>query len=389
MTTTHLIDTTREASRAFVRLASNADEIWVASAWASDQTDVAKALWKARSRIAHLVVGLDFYQTEPAFLKRFRPYARVHQSADGVFHPKLYLFRRGKSFDCLVGSSNFTRGGFGANTETNVVLGGTTAERFFHTVRERIEEFADRGRRLSERELEHYTKAHAARRRDARRLREYRPLRLNAKGIGLDVPWDAYVARLLKRGNRHTIYPTLKSLGYIGVINEVQAIFKKKKRLSAMTIEERRHVAGLEGEYKYFGSMVGAGYFKNHILSHPERLDRALDHIPSGRVSITYEQFEAFRRALPKKGMGKPAVGSRLLAMKRPDRFMCVDSANRTKLSQVFGLSQGGLNTYDGYWELLQLLWGCAWCKSPRPSGKHRQAWDARVALVDAFYYDP
>ena len=92
MSATKLIDTTHDASRLFARLASTAEEIWVAAAWASDGTDVARALWRARSRISRLVVGLDFYQTDPAFLKRFRSYARVNQRAYGVFHPKLYLW---------------------------------------------------------------------------------------------------------------------------------------------------------------------------------------------------------------------------------------------------------------------------------------------------------
>ena len=104
---------------------------------------------------------------------------------------------------------------------------------------------------------------------------------------------------------------------------------------------------------------------------------------------VTRRQFDAFKAALPSKGMGTPAVGSRLLAMKRPDFFLCISARNRRNLSQAFGLSEARLNTYDGYWELVELLHRCAWCGAPRPKMKHRQIWDARVALVDAFYYDP
>ncbi len=63
MTNTKLIESAKDASRLFLRLAASADEIWVVTAWASDGTDVARSLWKARDRVARLVVGLDFHQT--------------------------------------------------------------------------------------------------------------------------------------------------------------------------------------------------------------------------------------------------------------------------------------------------------------------------------------
>lgn len=40
---------------------------------------------------------------------------------DGVFHPKVYLFKNTKNDWCvLTGSSNFTSGGFDVNEEVNV-----------------------------------------------------------------------------------------------------------------------------------------------------------------------------------------------------------------------------------------------------------------------------
>jgi len=75
--------------------------------------------------------------------------------------------------------------------------------------------------------------------------------------------------------------------------------------------------------------------------------------------------------------------------MKRPDVFLCLDSANRVGLGRSFGLPPARLYTYDGYWELMELLWRCPWYRAPRPKGRHRPIWEARVALVDAFFYEP
>ena len=75
--------------------------------------------------------------------------------------------------------------------------------------------------------------------------------------------------------------------------------------------------------------------------------------------------------------------------MKRPDAFLGVNSANVRKLSDGVGFAQSALKTFDGYWELHEVLWRCPWHRAKRPSGIDGRLWDARVALIDAFYYVP
>src|ERR1035438_1960853 len=60
-----------------------------------------------------MVVGLDFYTTSPAFLESFLSVIRIGKGLQGgTFHPKLYLFEIADRFGCVMGSSNFTRGGW-------------------------------------------------------------------------------------------------------------------------------------------------------------------------------------------------------------------------------------------------------------------------------------
>lgn len=109
---------------------------------------------------------------------------------------------------------------------------------------------------------------------------------------------------------------------------------------------------------------------------------------PAKPTNVTEEHFRAFVQAITRThGLGRPAVGSRLLAMKRPDVLLCLDSKNRVGLAECFGFTLTGLNSYDGYWELMTEIWKCPWYKSPRPTGRYRPLWDARVAMVDAFVY--
>jgi hypothetical protein len=191
------------------------------------------------------------------------------------------------------------------------------------------------------------------------------------------------------KGKGHRIYPRGSDLGYVGVITEVQTFFRRRHQLARMSVEQLQKVAGLVSPYGYFGAMRGAGLFVHYVLKQPSRLDAALDHIPAERSLVTRRHFDAFVRSITRtKGLGRPAVGSRLLAMKRPDTFLCLDSANRLGLAESFGFTRGELYTYEGYWRLHEALWKCPWFKSRRPVGRERAIWHARVALVDAFFYD-
>jgi hypothetical protein len=66
-----------------------------------------------------------------------------------------------------------------------------------------------------------------------------------------------------------------------------------------------------------------------------------LDHIPADGY-VSEEQFINFKRHFDLAFQGKAhqggvATASRLLAMKRPDMFVCVNNANRKGNCKAFG----------------------------------------------------
>src|SRR5260370_21502682 len=100
-----------------------------------------ECLEKARSKISTMVVGLDFYTTSPSFLESFLSVIRIGKALQGgTFHPKLYLLELAERFGCIMGSSNFTRGGFGDNAELNICIEGKKSDAFFRQVEVFIEE---------------------------------------------------------------------------------------------------------------------------------------------------------------------------------------------------------------------------------------------------------
>ena len=164
-------------------------------------------------------------------------------------------------------------------------------------------------------------------------------------------------------------------------------LFAKYGRLAKMSDTDRQFIGGTIKAGGSFGSMKGAGYFKERLNTAAASLDAALDHIPrDGAVSKGV--FDAFAANYRWKGSGVWNA-SRLLAMKRPDILLCVDSKNRAGIAKAFGVSASSLQTFEGYWDLMQRIWRCPWNRAPRPRrALDRRVWDARVALLDSVYCD-
>ncbi|MCI0541092.1 MAG: phospholipase D family protein [Verrucomicrobiales bacterium] len=106
---------TAEMSRELVRLIEECSSCQVAVAWASIGFTAFDLLLKHSAKVARMIVGTHFYQTNPQFIEAFykHPNVRFIMRSDGVFHPKVYLFLKAPGqWECLIGSPNFTQGGF-------------------------------------------------------------------------------------------------------------------------------------------------------------------------------------------------------------------------------------------------------------------------------------
>ena len=123
------------AAEVFREWCGRAEKIRILSAWATDNCPMRDDLWSARHKIETLVVGLDFCSTSPTFLRQFQEKVRIGKANGGrTFHPKVYVFEKGESFTCIVGSSNLTGGGFGGNTELNLCVTGGTDDDFIRSI---------------------------------------------------------------------------------------------------------------------------------------------------------------------------------------------------------------------------------------------------------------
>lgn len=82
------------------------------------------------------------------------------------------------------------------------------------------------------------------------------------------------------------------------------------------------------------------------------------------------------------------ATATRLLAMKRPDSFLCVNSKNKHLLAKYLNIPPSNL-TLENYWDLVIVpIRQSSWFNIKNPI-QGKDFWKFRVALLDALIYEP
>lgn len=212
----------------------------------------------------------------------------------------------------------------------------------------------------------------------------------NRSGQSVDLvslSWQDFFARV--RAEEHPPgHPLMQER--LQVLRAIRQLFAQKVHFRDLDYVGRRKIAGLiksaNPNFLLFGSMQWVGLFKQAIKDNNERISLALDEIPlDGDISQDhYQRFtDLFLNAFKRSGM---ALASRLLAMKRPDTFVCVNSQNREGLFQAFRLSPS--RDAEAYWDLIERVRACTWWKAPPPAaGDEREVWKARAAFLDSLFY--
>lgn len=396
---------------AIKRLMSEYDHFHWAVAWATE-TGLSTAFLQHGKKIAYLVVGTDFDHTSPKLLRKLLPLKRAHVAASkprATFHPKVYGFVSGQKAAVLVGSSNFTNGGTHTNQEASLLLEGTLADQPIKELLAEVERWWGAGSAITPEFVEAYERRCAASKqhRDALERKVFVPQpKPDAKHPRLlSYSWDEYVTNLAGHGRPHLEQR-------VRVLRRAAAIFSSENSFADISSLERKALAGFIGsnevdtlphlaelDWGWFGSMKGAGVFKNRVSDKSDggkcdrHLSAALDCIaPLGVITETdYRRFvDRFRKAFADSArQGQIASASRLLAMKRPDYFVCIDKENRQELSDDLGYPASTLS-FETYWDLVvEPVMTATWWQVPRPAGSEGHIWDGRAAMLDALYYVP
>jgi len=404
-----ILTTAAEIRQQVTRLIGECVSCEIAVAWASVSFDAYDLLVANLPKIERMVVGTHFYQTHPQFIETFLTNGSVRfvLNPDGVFHPKVYLFEKPcERWECIIGSPNFTQHGFACNSEVAVLLSNEDygAEDALRGVKTTISSYWQRARAITPAEMEAYRAAWKRKQLSLKNLKGKfgNPNEENSDDHGKDpivVPvlaqsWPEYFGKV--KGEKTTPYGHSMA-GRLKVIEVCQHLFANNTRFKDIDSQGRLKIAGLMKptptdsiDYRWFGSMMGAGKFWRAINTNDDNLSLALDLIPKrGVVSReTYLGYiDQYRKAFPD---GRDGIGtaSRLLAMKRPDTFVCFDARNREGLCEAFGISRSV--GYEEYWDSIisRIMEASWWCSPPPLPGVEREVWEARAAFLDSLFYD-
>ncbi|SDP61258.1 phospholipase D family protein [Desulforhopalus singaporensis] len=389
-----------EIDQALVGMIKKYKNYFIATAWASLGSKASLALLKNRNRIKKMVVGIHFYQTHPNFIKEFINSESVKfiLKTSGVYHPKAYLFYNSpEDWECIIGSANFTESALSKNSEIVVHLKSSDpyATSVYETLTATINNYWEKSESVDKNFYKNYINVWKKNQKKVKKLSEQygrnnsnKPL---VKSKLFTLTWDKYFKQI-KNDKFHSFK------GRIELLDTVQSYFEHEKHFYKFEKIQRREVAGIATsnqsesaiEWGWFGSMIGSGKFQNRINSNNVYISDALDCIPlHGEIDKTnYNCFvNYFNQAFPDGGSGV-AIASRLLAMKRPDYFVCIDKQNRTKLCDEFGLPKSV--SFESYWDdIIERILDSIWWNSKKPSNTlQAKAWNGRVAMLDAIFYE-
>jgi HKD family nuclease len=254
-------------------------------AWASSTNPLFEELLAKQQRIERLVVGTHFYQTDPEFMKQFidSKSVRFVLETSGIFHPKVYLFKRGNEWACVLGSANFTGAAFDSNKEVCLLIDSTDqdANQVLRELKSTMARYWEMGSVLTVPVLANYRSMWALQSKKRSSLEgQYGSHRVTKSAVEVDLFWWSW----------NQFFDTVASEKHhqlekrISVLRTARALFKRTLHFSDMSQEERRGIAGFGPEsdipWLRFGSMAGAGKYKNRVLTNNPHLSQALDCIP-------------------------------------------------------------------------------------------------------------
>ena len=392
-----LISTSHGLQSTFSRLFREYSTLEFAVAWASANTGPFKALIASPNRIKRAVIGTHFYQTHPDVMDAFVDSSTVKfiRQPDGVFHPKIYLFSKSDEWEVLIGSANLTFAALNTNAEVMILISHSdvSASGVPEQLRSVMDAYWESAKPATKESALAYRALWLTMQPALKRLSgQYGKVKAGKPPVDssvMSMSWNQFLLAVQQDGPQHLEERC-------GLLGRVRAAFLGHHQFSEMDLGLRQTIAGMpnhfDDQWGWFGSMKGAGYFKQAINSNNPHISNALRCIPvEGRVVRTHydEYVKEFTKAFAKGGHGV-ATASRLLALKRPDQFVCLDSKNQRELCANFGIKQTGID-YERYWEeVVDRITDAPWWNSPRPKNQSdSRTWDGRAAMLDAIFYRP
>ena len=401
MTRNRLLESPAAFRKEFERCCHEYESLDLAVAWCGDPSHKFPfRLLRPLGDKVRALVGISFHHTHPDAIQWFMDNdadIRIVEESNLLFHPKFYLFRKKRSYALIVGSSNFTYGGFCKNLEANFISEGKQPRSIadhtdaiaalFDTFRNDTVSFEP-----SRSWLEMYR-------------RKYLAVRKKTKSTKLptqhefddDVPtagwiefadWDLYLEqvdlKLVPHNGGKQHHKILKLVARRMPLPWTTSYFAD--------IENRRLIGGMK-PYGWFGHVAAAGMFRSLLANgnraQHEAIVQSVNALAVLEPPLDTDQLSQHLSTLV--GLGHTIrVWSRVLCIVRPDIYCTIASDSvRRNLSKTLAVSQRSLQTVEGYTKLLSMIHSSPWFNSPKPDDRwESKIWKRRAAFMDAIFYE-
>ena len=399
-----------QLSKRFRELASDADRIDIAVAWARP-CEAIEALAASRANI-RIAVGTSKNFTDPTTLKRLNEIAELRIVSDRslrIFHPKYYYFQ-GTNTICWVGSANLTGGGFGGNIELvhEFKIKSDEHRDWFESIWGGLESDPTPA-------IVAYEKNYSAPQRSPRPSNSIGEPQLPSladietwsdfvEGLRTydeyyryrDEKWDVL-------GETHSWLHTIKTGREVIRLRNWTKLTKRE----CYILRGFKAQNDQEGDWRLLGTLPfgGAPYvFNNNNRPRvdqmrtkiKEQLDKVLRTDLSKNAEDACNAMEAIRNLRHVEDtyhrIGH-AAATRWLTLARPDYLVSVNTASAWRLGEASGYPRTSNNLADVYSDFLSWLHGRGWFKElngHQPENpQEREMWNCRAALVDVFAFDP
>ncbi|MFT5636735.1 MAG: hypothetical protein ACI89T_002204 [Cognaticolwellia sp.] len=211
------------------------------------------------------------------------------------------------------------------------------------------------------------------------------------------IPWPIFTSFVQEHSKLQALPERLKLLNYIATLrhNKLTEMIDEDRLAFAGKHSAQHDISVYDFDVEWFAGTRGAKTFHQLLKSHPKDFDQALDHIPlDGDVTLAdYQNFVNAYKAIfathTNEEKAPLSAATRLLAMRRPDQFIALNSGKIDTLSQGLGLVKLNNQSFDDYWhEMIEAIRNTQWWRSEMPSDEvELQLWQNRAILIDLFLF--
>ena len=419
-----IIIKTKDYQRQIVRLFRTYKRIAFVCETLAPDTEMGAHLLAHKDRIRYGLIGVRHHATPPKIMTAFAAHPQIrfnYHPTQGIY-ANIFLFWNKKSWEILMGSAHFPTKYRGDFCQAVLHLSHKqTPAKFRDDIESQIKGWWKKTAQTKKKTLQDYTaqwQANFAKGVDGKspdsqkvkgknstetsalspasldsRYSKIAPSAVKPEATSLsDVSWQAFCGMLTE------VNPDILK-DHMAVLTRIHGAFKAQPKFALLDPEMRRVIAGLpnklEARWACFGGMQGAGSLQKAVRDNNPYLGEALDNIPlNGAVSRA--QYLAFVKKLSHAfSSGRFGIGvvTRLLAMKRPDQFVCINPGTRDILRDSYAIPKSYF-TIPRYWdEVISRLHKSPWHGAGMPkngaksNSEEQQIWQQRSALLGVLTY--